>query len=72
MPDGHRFPMQKYRLLREAVEEALPHAVFMEAPHTTDGVLALAHHPDYIHRVAQGCSRRKSKEQLVFLGHSRW
>jgi hypothetical protein len=49
LPDGHRLPMQKYRLLREAVEEALPHAVFMEAPHTTDGVLALAHHLSLIH-----------------------
>lgn len=54
LPSGHRFPMQKYRMLREAVSETLPHVQFAEAPHTTDGVLALAHHPTYIHKVVTG------------------
>jgi acetoin utilization deacetylase AcuC-like enzyme len=54
LPDGHRFPMQKYRLTREGVLNAVPGIEFHEAPYTTDGVLALAHHPDYIHRVSGG------------------
>jgi acetoin utilization deacetylase AcuC-like enzyme len=54
LPDGHRFPMQKYRLLREGVETAVAQIEFHEAPYTTDGVLALAHHPDYIERVSRG------------------
>jgi acetoin utilization deacetylase AcuC-like enzyme len=54
LPDGHRFPMQKYRLVREGVEQAVPAMEFHEAPYTTDGVLALAHHPDYIQRVSAG------------------
>jgi acetoin utilization deacetylase AcuC-like enzyme len=54
LPDGHRFPMQKYRLLREGVQTAVPHLEFHEAPYTSDGVLALAHHPDYIQRVSEG------------------
>lgn len=66
LPTGHRFPMQKYRLLREAVEIALPHAQFMEAPHTTDGVLALAHHPDYIHRVTQGLLTAQEQRAIGF------
>ena len=66
LPDGHRFPMQKYRLLREAVEIALPHAHFIEAPHTTDGVLALAHHPDYIHRVAHGLLTAQEQRAIGF------
>ena len=66
LPDGHRFPMQKYRLLREAVEVALPHAHFIEAPHTTDGVLALAHHPDYIHRVAHGLLTAQEQRAIGF------
>lgn len=46
--------MQKYRLVREGVSAALPQVEFREAPFTTDGVLALAHHPAYIERVSRG------------------
>lgn len=66
LPTGHRFPMQKYRLLREAVEAALPHAQFMEAPFTTDGVLALAHHPEYIHRVTHGLLTAQEQRAIGF------
>jgi acetoin utilization deacetylase AcuC-like enzyme len=54
LPAGHRFPMQKYRLMREGVLAEVPGIEFHEAPFTTDGVLALAHHPDYIKRVSNG------------------
>ena len=54
LPEGHRFPMQKYRLVREGVLRAIPGIDIHEAPFTTDGVLALAHHPDYIQRVSAG------------------
>ena len=53
LPPGHRFPMQKYRLLREAVE-AIPGIALQEAPTTSDGVLALAHDPRYIAAVVAG------------------
>lgn len=46
--------MQKYRLVRERVRKTLPGVEFHEAPFTTDGVLALAHHPAYIERVTLG------------------
>ncbi|QDZ28536.1 histone deacetylase [Noviherbaspirillum sp. UKPF54] len=54
LPEGHRFPMQKYRLVREGVLASIPGIEFNEAPLTTDGVLALAHHPAYIQRVSNG------------------
>ena len=54
LPEGHRFPMQKYRLVREGAQQAIPALEVYEAPAATDGVLALAHHPDYIHRVSAG------------------
>lgn len=47
--------MQKYRLVREGVQASIPSVEFHQAPFTTDGVLALAHHPDYIARVTSGC-----------------
>lgn len=46
--------MQKYRLLREGVQAAIVDIEFIEAPFTTDGVLALAHHPRYINAVSGG------------------
>ncbi len=46
--------MRKYRLLREGVLAAVPQVEFHEAPFTSDGVLALAHHPSYIRRVCSG------------------
>ena len=66
LPPGHRFPMQKYRMLREAVAARLPSVVFDEAPHTTDGVLALAHHPHYIHRVASGALSAEEQKAIGF------
>lgn len=54
LPDGHRFPMQKYRLLREGVEARLPGIALHEAPPATDGELALAHTPGYVTDVTEG------------------
>lgn len=54
LPEGHRFPMQKYRMVREEVFARVPGICFDEAPRTTDGVLALAHHPAYVEKVSSG------------------
>lgn len=54
LPEGHRFPMQKYRLLRERVEAHLPALRLAEAPAASDGELALAHSPDYVADVVEG------------------
>jgi acetoin utilization deacetylase AcuC-like enzyme len=54
LPDGHRFPMSKYRLLRERVERELPGVSLHEPQAATDGVLALAHAPDWIERLTLG------------------
>ena len=54
LPAGHRFPMQKYRRLRERVAlEAGPFETH-EAPAASDGELALVHTPNYISAVAEG------------------
>jgi acetoin utilization deacetylase AcuC-like enzyme len=54
LPEGHRFPMRKYRMVREGVSASVPDIRFCEAPRASDGVLALAHHPIYIQRVSAG------------------
>jgi acetoin utilization deacetylase AcuC-like enzyme len=54
LPDGHRFPMAKYAMLRNRVAAELPGVRMREAPSATDGELALAHAPAYIQSVADG------------------
>jgi len=58
--------MQKYSMLRASVASTLPHVSFEEAPHTSDGVLALAHHPNYIHRVSTGALTEFEQKQIGF------
>lgn len=54
LPAGHRFPMEKYRLLREAVAHHLPTVRWHTAAAATDGELALIHHPSYIEAIHTG------------------
>jgi acetoin utilization deacetylase AcuC-like enzyme len=54
LPPGHRFPVSKYALLRDAVAATCPDVELSEAPAATDGELALAHDPAYVHDATQG------------------
>lgn len=54
LPPGHRFPIAKYALLRERVEAELRAVQVIEAPAASDGELALAHAPGYVHDVCEG------------------
>ncbi|WP_457329615.1 histone deacetylase family protein [Rhizobacter sp. P5_C2] len=65
LPEGHRFPMQKYRLLREAAESE-PGLRLQEAPVATDGELALAHTPDYVTSVSEGTLSAAAQREIGF------
>jgi len=54
LPEGHRFPMAKYRMLREALQQHLPGVRVASASAASDGELAFVHHPDYIDAIASG------------------
>lgn len=54
LPPGHRFPMGKYRLLRDRLAAELPGVRLVPAPPATDGELALVHTPGYIQAIADG------------------
>ena len=56
LPPKHRFPMAKYRLLRERVEASgkFPAADIQPAPEATDLELETVHDSDYVRRVATG------------------
>lgn len=66
LPAGHRFPMSKYRLLRDSVETALPGLEVLEAPPATDGELALAHDPAWITAVAEGTTSPTQQREIGF------
>ncbi|NBW00539.1 MAG: histone deacetylase [Betaproteobacteria bacterium] len=66
LPAGHRFPMQKYRLLRERISQALPEVRLREPEPLTDAALAVAHCPDYIRRLVCGDLSRKEMMAIGF------
>ncbi len=66
LPEGHSFPMSKYRLLREAVERTLPAVRVTEAPPASDGELALAHEPGWIDAVAGGTTSAAQQREIGF------
>jgi acetoin utilization deacetylase AcuC-like enzyme len=66
LPTGHRFPMGKYRLLREAVRERCPDIRLEEAPAASEGELALAHTPTYVSAVTDGLLTAAEQREIGF------
>lgn len=66
LPAGHRFPMEKYRLVREGAMAANPSLDLCEAPRCADGELALAHHPAWIGAVTRGELTAAQQRQIGF------
>ncbi|MGH6627713.1 MAG: histone deacetylase family protein [Burkholderiaceae bacterium] len=66
LPQGHRFPMAKYRLLRDRVAVELPQVRMSEAPRASDGELALAHSPAYIGAIADGTVSAQLMREIGF------
>src|SRR3954464_4145358 len=63
LPRGHRFPLPKYRLLREAVErEGLGEVCGSEA--APWDLLATVHEGDYLDRVRRGALTRREERAL--------
>jgi acetoin utilization deacetylase AcuC-like enzyme len=59
LPDGHRFPLGKYRLVREGAER-LPGVVVADSEAARDAELHGGHEPAYVSRVQAGdLSRRE-------------
>jgi acetoin utilization deacetylase AcuC-like enzyme len=66
LPEGHRFPMGKYRLLRKRVQAELPAVELVEAPVASDGELALAHEPRYVSAVTEGLLSPAEQREIGF------
>ena len=54
LPAGHRFPMPKYKMLRDWLTANLPQVQMQVAPAASDGELALVHAPAYIRAISKG------------------
>jgi len=67
LPAGHRFPMQKYRRLRERVAGELgPGWELLRPPAVSDGQILLAHDRDYLARVKDGALSQTELRGLGF------
>lgn len=54
LPPGHRFPMEKYALLRDALAAQLPEVTLAQAYPASDGELAFAHASAYVEGIDTG------------------
>lgn len=66
LPEGHRFPMGKYRLLRDWLSTSLPKVHLLAAPAATDGQLALCHTPGYIQSIHSGSIAPERMREIGF------
>ncbi len=68
LPDGHRFPISKYSLLRQMVvaRRLVPPGYLRIAPAAADDELLLAHTPDYLHRLKTGQMTPQEMRRIGF------
>ena len=66
LPEGHRFPMAKYRLLRDRIAQHLPGVSLQAAPPAADRELALVHTSHYIDAIADGTLAAAAQREIGF------
>ena len=68
LPEGHRFPVAKYAMLREAVivEGIVPADHVLDPPRATDDALALVHSSEYVRRFCDGTLDAAELRRLGF------
>ena len=66
LPPGHRFPMEKYQLLRDRLAAEVPDVRLMRAEPASDGELALVHTPGYIQAISDGSVDPKILREIGF------
>lgn len=66
LPDGHRFPMVKYEMLRDQITAHLPSIRLQQAEPADDAALALVHDPTYIGAVRHGTLSAAQQREIGF------
>lgn len=65
LPAGHRFPLEKYQLLREQVTESfVPPGKLLVPPAASDEALRLAHSPVYLEKLEKGRLSEREERRL--------
>jgi len=65
LPAGHRFPMAKYKMLRDSIV-TLPNLELLEAPRATDSEILYAHDASYLQRVIAGKLSEAEQKEIGF------
>ena len=65
LPEGHRFPMEKYSRLRDLVS-SLSGLELVEAPPATDTQILYAHDPSYLIKVIEGKLSPQEQREIGF------
>jgi acetoin utilization deacetylase AcuC-like enzyme len=66
LPAGHRFPMAKYHMLRDRLVAEYVGIELKTASPATDGMLALAHTPEYIRELTSGSISAPAMREIGF------
>ncbi len=66
LPEGHRFPMAKYRMLRDRLVAEHQGIDLKTASLASDGMLALAHTPQYIRELTRGSISALAMREIGF------
>ncbi len=66
LPQGHRFPMAKYAMLRDAVARHLPAVQLLQAPRASDAELKLVHTSAYVEAIANGTMATTVMREIGF------
>ena len=66
LPEGHRFPMAKYRLLRDLIASHWPEVDLQQALPASDTELLRVHTPTYVQAVAQGLLSPAAQREIGF------
>jgi acetoin utilization deacetylase AcuC-like enzyme len=66
LPEGHRFPMAKYHMLRDRLLSEYQGIDLKTASSASDGMLALAHTPDYIRELSSGDIHASAMREIGF------
>jgi len=66
LPQGHRFPMAKYAMLRDAVAHHLQGVQLLQAPRASDAELMRVHTPAYVQAIADGTAADAVMREIGF------
>ena len=66
LPEGHRFPMAKYAMLRDALVAHLPDIQLLQAPRASDAELLRVHTQEYVRGIADGSAPAAVMREIGF------